>query len=76
MSAALENFYDTEDVNIAWENIEESIRTSAKESEWEQIKPWVDEKCSQFLDQRNQAKFQWLQDPNQSNADNLNGVKT
>jgi len=39
----LENFYDNEDVNIAWENIEENIRTSAKESEWEQIKPWVDE---------------------------------
>jgi len=28
-----------------------------------------------FLDQRKQAKMQWLQDPNQSNVDNLNNVK-
>ena len=26
------------------------------------------------LDQRKQAKIQWLQDPNQSNIDNLNNV--
>ena len=43
MIAALENFYDSEDVNTACENIEENIRTAAKESEWKQIKPWVDE---------------------------------
>ena len=28
-----------------------------------------------FLDQRKQAKMQWLQDPNQSNVDNLNSKK-
>ena len=28
-----------------------------------------------FLDRRKQAKTQWLQDPNQSNVDNLNNVK-
>jgi hypothetical protein len=39
----LENFYDSEEVNTAWENTEEYIRTSAKESDWKQIKPWVDE---------------------------------
>ena len=76
MFAALVNFYDSEDVNIVWENIQENIRTSAKESEWEQIKPLVEEQCSQYLDQRNQAKLQWLQDPKQRNADNLNDVKT
>ena len=27
-----------------------------------------------FLDQRKQAKMQWLQDPNQSNVDNLNSI--
>jgi hypothetical protein len=27
-----------------------------------------------FLDQRKQAKMQWLQDPNRSNLDNLNNV--
>ena len=28
-----------------------------------------------ILDQRKQAKMQWLQDPNQSNVDNLNSVR-
>jgi len=28
-------------------------------------------RCLKFLDQRKQAKMQWLQDPNQSNVDNL-----
>ena len=37
-----------------------------------QHKPWFDEECLLFLDQRKQAKMQWVQDPNQSNADNLN----
>jgi hypothetical protein len=30
--------------------------------------PWFDEECSRFLDQRKQAKMQWLQDPNQCNV--------
>jgi len=28
-----------------------------------------------FLDQKNRAKMQWLQDPNQSNVDDLNNVR-
>ena len=28
-----------------------------------------------ILDQRKQAKMQWMQDPSQSNADNLNNVR-
>jgi hypothetical protein len=28
-----------------------------------------------FLDQRKQAKLQWIQDPRQSNVDNLNNVR-
>jgi len=36
-----------------------------------QHKPWFDEECLHFLDQRKHAKIQWLWDPNQSNADNL-----
>ena len=31
--------------------------------------------CSQFLDQRKQAKMQQLQDPNQSYMGNLNNVR-
>jgi hypothetical protein len=76
----LENLNDNEDKNGAWENIKGNIKTSAKESlrlyEFKQQKPWFDEKCLRFLDERKQAKVQWLQDPNQSNADNLNNVRT
>jgi hypothetical protein len=38
-------------------------------------KLWFDEECLGFLDQRKQAKIQWLQDPNQSNVNNLNNVR-
>jgi hypothetical protein len=38
-------------------------------------KPWLDEECSKILDQRKQAKMQWLQNPNISNVDNLNTVR-
>jgi hypothetical protein len=52
---------------------------SAKESlgyyELKQHKPWYDEGCSKLLDQRKQAKLQWLQDPNEVNGDNLNNVR-
>jgi len=34
-----------------------------------------DEECLIFLDQRKQVKMQWLQDPNQSNVDNINNVR-
>jgi dsDNA-specific endonuclease/ATPase MutS2 len=63
----------------AWENIKENIKTSAKESlalhRLKQHKPRFDEECIGFLDQSEQAKMQWLQHPNQSNADNLNNVR-
>jgi hypothetical protein len=38
-------------------------------------KPWFDERCSKLLDQRKQAKLQWLQDPSEVNGDNLNNVR-
>jgi hypothetical protein len=38
-------------------------------------KSWFDEECSRFLDQRKQAKMQWLQDPNQSHVNNLSNVR-
>jgi hypothetical protein len=76
--AALENLSDDEDINRAWENIKVNIKTSAKESlglhEMKQHKPWCDEECVGILDQK-QAKIQWIQDPIQSNADNLNNVR-
>jgi len=39
-----------------------------------QHKPWFDEECLGFLDQRKQAKMLWLQNQNQSNID-LNSVR-
>jgi hypothetical protein len=38
-------------------------------------KPWFHEGCSKLLDQRKQAKLQWLQDPSEINGDNLNNVR-
>ena len=59
---------------MVWENIQENIKTSVKESldlqELKQHKPWFDE------DQRKQVKKESLQDPNQSNVRNLKNVKT
>jgi len=59
--AALENSDDDEDVNRTWENIKENIQTSAKDSlgliEFKQNKPWFDEECLGFLNQRKQAKI-------------------
>jgi hypothetical protein len=52
---------------------------SAKEDvglyEQKPYKPWFDDECSQFLDQMKHAKMQWLQDPNQSNVDNVNNIR-
>ena len=74
--ASLENLNDSEDINKAWENIIKNIKTSRKVSlglhELKQHKLWFDEECLGFLDQRRQAKMQWVQDPSQSNVDDVN----
>ena len=66
--ATLENLGDSEDINRAWENMKDNIIISVKESlvlyEMKQHKPWFDEECLGFLDQRKHAKVQWYQDPN------------
>ena len=43
--------------------------------ELKQHKPWFDEECLDFLDQRKQAKMLWIQDPSRNNVDNLNNVR-
>jgi hypothetical protein len=52
--AALENLDNDGDINRVWENIKESIQTSARESlglhELKQHKPWFDEEYLGFLD--------------------------
>jgi hypothetical protein len=77
--AASENLNVDEDVSRAWENIKENIKTSANESlglhELKQHKPWFDKECVGFLDQRKQAKIQWIQVPSRGNVDNLNNVR-
>jgi hypothetical protein len=40
-----------------------------------QHKPRFEEESLRFLDQRKQAKMQWLQDPNQSKVDTINNVR-
>jgi len=36
---------------------------------------WFDEECLWFLDQRKQAKMQWVQDTSRSNVNNINNVR-
>jgi hypothetical protein len=43
--------------------------------ERKQYKPWFDEECLVILDQRKQAKIQWIKYPSESNVDNLNNVR-
>jgi hypothetical protein len=77
--AALENLDNDGDINRAWENIKESIQTSARESlglhDSKQHKPWFDEERLGFLGRRKQAKMKWMQDPSQSNVENPNKVR-
>jgi len=60
--AALKNLSDVKDVSTAWENVKENIETSAKGRlgmhELKKYKPWFDEECLGFLDQRKQVKMQ------------------
>jgi hypothetical protein len=77
--AALEDLDAEVEINSAWETTRENIKISAKESlgylKLKKHKPWFDEGCSKLLDQRKQAKLQWLQDPSEINGDNLNNVR-
>jgi hypothetical protein len=66
------------DINSTWETIRENIEISAKESlGYSELKhkPWFDEGCSKLLDQRKQAKLQWLHGPSEINGDNLKNVR-
>jgi len=51
--AAVEYLSDLEDVNMAWENIKENSKISAKEGlglhELKQHKPWFHEECLGFF---------------------------
>jgi hypothetical protein len=77
--AALGNLDESLDINNAWESIRDNIKTSSEESlgyhRPKHNKPWFDDKCSKLIDQRRQAKLQWLQNPSQSNGDNLQNLR-
>jgi hypothetical protein len=59
--------------------ITENIKISAKESlcnfQLKKHRLWFNEGCTELLDQRKQAKLQWLQDPSETNGDNMNNVR-
>jgi hypothetical protein len=77
--AALEDLDAEVEINSAWETIRENIKISAKDSlgyfELKKHKPWFNGGCSRLLDQRKEAKLQWLHDPNEINRDNLKNVR-
>jgi hypothetical protein len=60
-------------------NIKENIKTSAKDSlgyhSLQHNTPWFDDECSKLIDQRKQAKLQWLQNPSQISRDNLQNLR-
>jgi hypothetical protein len=64
--AALENVDTEVGIRRAWETIRENITIYAKDSvgyyELKKRNPWFDDGCSELLNQRKQAKLQWLQD--------------
>jgi hypothetical protein len=77
--ATLENLEDSGGINRAWDNTRENIKISAQEClgycESKHCKPLFEEGCSKSVDQRKQAKLQWLQDPREANEDNLSDVR-
>jgi hypothetical protein len=77
--AALESLDERFDFHNAWGSIKQIIKTSAKENlgyqKLKHNKPWFDDECLKLIDQRKQAKLQWLQNPNQINEDNLKNLR-
>jgi len=75
----LGNLNASENIYKAWENIKENTTNSGKESlglhKLKQNKPWFEEECLRFLDQKKKSLMQWLQDPNQTNVYHLSNVR-
>jgi hypothetical protein len=66
-------------INRAWETVKDSVKMSAKEStgsyELKKHTQWFGEGYSGLLDDREQTKLQWLQDPSEINGNNMNNVR-
>jgi hypothetical protein len=75
----LEDLEAEVEISSAWKTVRENITMSAKESlgyyELKKHKPWFDKGYAELLDQRKQAKLQWLQDPIKINENKLNTVR-
>ena len=60
--AGFDKLNDSEEINKAWENIRGDFKNSATDSlglhKLKHHKPWFDEECLCFLDQRKQIKMQ------------------
>jgi hypothetical protein len=66
-------------INSVWGTIRENIKIPAEESlgyyELKKHKPWLNEGCSELLDQRKEAKLHWLQDPSEINGNKVNNIR-
>jgi len=67
----------TSDTSRTWEGIRMTALATEKLGcyELQQHKPCFDEKCSELLDERKQAKLQWFQNQSQTSGDNLTNVR-
>jgi hypothetical protein len=75
---ALEILNEDVAINRTWKIIGENIKISAEENpyyELKQHKPLFDEGCSELLDQKKQARLQWLQDLSQISGNKLNSIR-
>jgi hypothetical protein len=65
-------------INSAWEIIRENKKFQPMRigyCELKKHKPWFDQAFSKLVDQRNQARLQWLQEPSEINRDNQKTVR-
>jgi len=75
---ALDSLHERFDINNSWDSIREIIKNSAKDNlgyqKLKHKKPWFDDEWSKLIDQRKQVKLKLLQNPNQTNRDNLQNI--
>jgi hypothetical protein len=65
--------YHVEIPNSTWETMKENMKISTKRSihyyDLKKHRPWFNKECSKLLDQRKQARLQWLQHPSELSGD-------
>jgi hypothetical protein len=71
--ATLENMSRwLQDINKTWKNVRDNSKIQSKSSlhtyEWKLQKTCFDKEYSELLDQKDQVKAQWSQDPNHINV--------